>query len=285
VATLPEPSGLPPALRDLGRTLVMGVLNVTPDSFSDGGRYLTVDAAVAHGIELSRRGADLVDVGGESTRPGAERIRSDEERERVVPVVRALTEAGVPTSIDTMNATTACAAVEAGAALVNDVSGGLTDPDMLTTVAHLGVPFVCMHWRGPSAQMGDHARYDDVVVEVRDELAARLAACTSAGIDLATVAIDPGIGFAKDSTHNWELLRRIDELETLGQPIVLGASRKRFLGALLRDSTGAPRPVDERDAATAAVSALAAERGIWCVRVHDPAPSRDAIAVATAWRS
>jgi dihydropteroate synthase len=262
----------------------MGVLNVTPDSFSDGGRYLAVDAAVAHGIELHRRGADLVDVGGESTRPGADRIPADDECDRVVPVVRALEQAGVATSIDTMNATTARAAVGAGAALVNDVSGGLADPQMLTTVAALGVPFVCMHWRGPSAAMDALARYDDVVLDVREDLAARLGACSAAGIELGRVAIDPGIGFAKDGAHNWEILRRLDELETLGQPIVIGASRKRFLGTLLPDASGAPRPVDGRDAATAAVSALAAERGVWCVRVHDPGPSRDAIAVATAWR-
>ena len=284
MATLPEPSGLPPALRDLGRTLVMGVLNVTPDSFSDGGRYLAVDAAVAHGIELHRRGADLIDVGGESTRPGAARIPVAVERERVVPVIRALVEAGVPTSIDTMNAETARGAAEAGAAVVNDVSGGVADRHMLSAIAELRLPFVCMHWRGPSAHMDDHARYDDVVADVRDELAARLDACASAGIDLASVAIDPGIGFAKDAGHNWEILRRLDELETLGQPIVLGASRKRFLGTLLADPSGASRPVDGRDGATAAVSALAAERGVWCVRVHDPRPTRDAIAVATAWR-
>jgi dihydropteroate synthase len=284
VATLPEPSGLPPALCGLGRTLVMGVLNVTPDSFSDGGRYLDAGAAVAHGLELHRRGADLVDVGGESTRPGAERISPADERERVVPVIRALAEAGVPTSIDTMNADTAEAAVHAGAALVNDVSGGLADPAMLSTIAELAVPFVCMHWRGPSDEMDALAHYDDVVLDVHHELAARVDACAAAGIDVSRVVIDPGIGFAKKATHNWELLRRLDELETLGRPIVIGASRKRFLGALLPDTSGAPRPVDERDDATAAVSALAAERGVWCVRVHDPSSSRDAVAVATAWR-
>jgi dihydropteroate synthase len=284
VATLPEPSGLPPALCGLGRTLVMGVLNVTPDSFSDGGRYLDAGAAVAHGLELHRRGADLVDVGGESTRPGAERISPADERERVVPVIRALAEAGVPTSIDTMNADTAEAAVHAGAALVNDVSGGLADPAMLSTIAELAVPFVCMHWRGPSDEMDALAHYDDVVLDVRHELAARVDACAAAGVDVSRVVIDPGIGFAKKATHNWELLRRLDELETLGRPIVIGASRKRFLGALLPDTSGAPRPVDERDDATAAVSALAAERGVWCVRVHDPSSSRDAVAVATAWR-
>ncbi len=278
-----EPAGLPEVLR--GRTLVMGIVNVTPDSFSDGGRYLEVDAAIAHAHRLIADGADLVDVGGESTRPGATRLDPADEMRRVVPVVRSLAGAGVPISIDTMNAETARATVDAGAVIVNDVSGGLADPAMLHTVAELDVPFVCMHWRGHAERMNELAVYDDVVEEVYAELSARIEACDRAGVDLERVVLDPGIGFAKDAHHNWALLHRLDRLAGLGQPILIGASRKRFLGSVLVDpSLGEPRPTAERDVATAAVSAIAARDGAWAVRVHDAAMSRDAVAVGTAWR-
>jgi dihydropteroate synthase len=280
------PEGLPEPLRAAStyRALVMGVLNVTPDSFSDGGSWLDPDVAVAHGLALHGRGADLVDVGGESTRPGAARVPVAEELHRVLPVVRALAVAGVAVSIDTMRAEVALAAVEAGAVLVNDVSGGLGDPDMLTAVAGLPVPYVAMHWRGHSRQMQQLAHYDDVVTDVRDELAARLAAATAAGIDPARVVLDPGLGFAKDSNHNWELLRHLDVLCALGRPVLVGASRKRCLGDLLSAGGRAPRPVTERDDATDAVSALAIAAGAWCVRVHDVHGSLDTTMVVAAWQ-
>ncbi len=262
----------------------MGVLNVTPDSFSDGGRFLAVDAAVAQGLRLASDGADLVDVGGESTRPGAGRVPVAEEQARVLPVVAALVAAGVGVSIDTMRAETAVAAVNAGAVLVNDVSGGQADSAMMTAVAGLAVPYVAMHWRGPSAQMETLTDYGDVVVDVRRELRARLDAAAQAGLDPARVVLDPGLGFAKLSAHNWSLLANLDQLEALGRPLLVGASRKRFLGALLAETDSGERPVHARDAATDAVSALAALAGVWCVRVHDVVGSLDAVRVAAAWR-
>jgi dihydropteroate synthase len=281
----PAPAGLPDALRDLDRTVVMGVLNVTPDSFSDGGRYLAEDAAVAHGLALHAAGADIVDVGGESTRPGAERITPDEERGRVLPVVTALSAAGVPVSIDTMRASVAVAALERGAVLVNDVSGGLSDPAMLPLVAERQCTYVVMHWRGPSAVMEQLTQYDDVVRDVRSELGERLSAAVTAGVDPAYVVLDPGLGFAKEAHHNWRLLADLDALAGLGRPLLVGASRKRFLGTLLADADGvAPSTVD-RDAATAAVSALAAAAGVWCVRVHEPAASLDSVRVGAAWHN
>ena len=283
-ATHDGPRGLPGHLDELNRSLIVGVLNVTPDSFSDGGRYDDVESAIAHGRALYAGGADVVDVGGESTRPGAARTAPEIERERVMPVVGALAEAGVPVSVDTINASTAAAAVGAGAVIVNDVSGGLGDPGMLDTVAALGTTYVCMHWRAYSDQMDDHAVYDDVIGEVRDELAARLDACVAAGIDLERVVIDPGLGFAKTPAHNWMLLGGLDELATLGRPILVGASRKRFLGELLADSgTGAQRAPSGRDVATSTLSALASLRGVWAVRVHDVVATHDAIRAAHAW--
>jgi len=278
-----EPARLPEALAGLGRTAVMAVLNVTPDSFSDGGRYPDVATAVAHGVAQHAAGADLVDVGGESTRPGAFRVDPREEQRRVLPVVRGLVAAGVPVSIDTMRAETALAAVDAGACMVNDVSGGLADDAMLAAVARLGVPYVVMHWRGPSDRMATLAHYDDVVSDVCRELSARVEAAEAAGLDPASLVLDPGLGFAKQAEHNWSLLASLDVLAELGRPLLVGASRKRFLGELLADATG-PRPVGERDAATDAVSALAAESGVWCVRVHDTLGSLDAVRVAAAWR-
>lgn len=279
----PHPRGLPPHLAAQRRTLVMAVVNVTPDSFSDGGRFLDPVAAVAHARAQVEAGADLVDVGGESTRPGAQRITVAEELERVLPVVRALASEGVVVSIDTMRAEVAAAAIGAGAALVNDVSGGLADPEMYGVLADADVPYIAMHWRGHSTVMDELARYDSVVADVVAELAERLAALGRAGVDPERVVLDPGLGFAKTPEHNWALLRGMPALKSLGRPLLIGASRKRFLGALLAQG-GVPRPVDQRDAATDAVSALAAAAGAWAVRVHEARGSRDAVAVAAAWQ-
>jgi dihydropteroate synthase len=260
----------------------MGVLNVTPDSFSDGGRYLSLDDALAHGVALWEAGADLVDVGGESTRPGAARVDAATEIARVLPVVTGLVAAGVAVSVDTTRARVAEAAVEAGARVVNDVSGGLADPDMARFVAGADVPWILMHWRGHSHTMDSLAVYDDVVAEVRDELRARVDAAVAAGVDPAALVLDPGLGFAKRAEHNWALLRRLDVLRELGFPVLVGASRKRFLGTLLAAKDGTPRPPDGREEATAAITALVAASGAWGVRVHDVTRSLDAVAVAVA---
>lgn len=256
-------------------TQLMAILNVTPDSFSDGGRFASVDDAVAAGVALRDAGADLVDVGGESTRPGAERVPPEVEQERVLPVVQGLVDAGVEVSVDTMNASTAAAAAEAGATMINDVSGGAADPDMYRVVASTGVTYVAMHGRGPSDTA---ARYGDVVAEVRAELKARIAEMIVFGIDPARVILDPGLGFAKDAEHNWQLLGRLDELATLGHRILVGASRKRFLAPWGAEPS-------ERDEATAVVSALAARSGAWGVRVHDVASTRRALEIEGAWRA
>ena len=270
-------------LPQLSRCLVMGVLNVTPDSFSDGGLHADAAAAVAHGIALHEHGADLVDVGGESTRPGAGRVTPDEERSRVVPVVRGLADAGVPVSVDTMRAATASAAVAEGAVLVNDVSGGLADPTMFTAVARLGVPYVLMHWRGHSATMQQRTQYADVVADVTAELARQRDAALAAGIDPGRLALDPGIGFAKTAEQNWTVLAALRQVHGLGHPVVVATSRKRFLGELLADGEGGLRPPSERDDATTATSALAAATGAWCVRVHAVRASADAVRVAARW--
>lgn len=266
-----------------GRCAVLGVLNVTPDSFSDGGRYLDRDDAVAHGIAMFRRGADLVDVGGESTRPGAQRVDAATELARVLPVVTELVAAGVAVSVDTTRARVAEGALAAGAAVVNDVSGGLADPDMAAVVAGAGVPWVLMHWRGPSRVMDALACYGDVVADVRAELLARVDAAVAAGVAPEALVIDPGLGFAKTAEDNWALLRALPDLVSTGLPVLVGASRKRFLGGLLAGPGGAPRPPDGREDATAAVTALVAAAGAWGVRVHDVGPSLDAAAVAVAW--
>ncbi len=281
-----HPSGLPEHLAALRRTLVMSVLNVTPDSFSDGGRFVNVDVAVEHALAQVTAGADIIDVGGESTRPGASRIPVGEELARVMPVVERLVSRGVVVSIDTMRAEVARAAVAAGAAVVNDVSGGLADPAMHPWLAGVEVPYVAMHWRGHSTDMDALASYDDVVVDVCTELRDRRDELEAAGVDPARVVLDPGLGFAKRSEHNWALLAGLPALAALGHPVLIGASRKRFLGELLGGAgVGEPRPVDQRDAATDAVTALAAAAGAWAVRVHDVRGSRDAIAVAGAWRA
>ncbi len=262
------------------RCLVMGVVNVTPDSFSDGGRWLDPEAGINHGREQFADGADLVDVGGESTRPGAERPSLREELDRVLPVVSALSGDRAVVSIDTMRAEVARRAVAAGAVLVNDVSGGLADDDMLSAVADLEVAYVAMHWRGHSASMQQQASYDDLLGEVCGELAARAAAALAAGVAPDRLALDPGMGFAKLAAHNWTLLRRFDELHALGFPLLVGSSRKSFLGALLADPDGVARHPLDRDDASAATTVLSAVGGAWCVRVHDVARSADAVRVA-----
>jgi dihydropteroate synthase len=268
----------------LSRPLVMGVVNVTPDSFSDGGQYDTTDAAIAHGFALHEQGADLLDIGGESTRPGATRPLVAEELDRVVPVIGALASAGIAVSVDTMRREVARAALEAGAVLVNDVSGGLADPGVLDVVAEHRAAYVVMHWRAHSTQMQQHASYDDVLVEVRDELAQRLDRAAAAGVDITRVVIDPGLGFAKTADHNWQLLRRLPELGTLGVPILVGSSRKSFLGSLLAGPDGSPRPVLDREGANVALTTIAAIQGVWGVRVHEVRASLDAITVVTRWR-
>jgi dihydropteroate synthase len=273
-----------PGLPQPGRTVVMGVVNVTPDSFSDGGEWFDPEAATAHGLDLIDQGADIVEVGGESTRPGAVRPAVSEELRRVLPVVRALAGVGC-VSIDTMRADVAAAAIDVGARLVNDVSGGRADPAMLSLVADAGVPYVCMHWRGHSEDMQSKAVYADVVTEVVAELTEQLAEAERAGIAPERVIIDPGLGFAKTAEHNWQLLRRLAELEALGRPLLVGVSRKAFLGSLLADADGQPRPAKRRDDATTALTFALATRPVWGVRVHAVQASRDAIAIADRLRS
>lgn len=261
--------------------VVMGIVNVTPDSFSDGGRWIETDAAIAHGRELVAAGAQIVDVGGESTRPGAERPSEAEELRRVVPVVAALADAGVAVSVDTMRASVAAASLEAGGAIINDVSGGLADPTMPDLVAASGAPFVVMHWRGHAHDMQTRAQYDDVVGEVCTELVARVDTLLAAGATREQLILDPGIGFAKTAEHNWQLLAGLERVVDLGHPVLLGTSRKGFLGSVGR-APGDARPLDARDVVTAATSARAARAGVWCVRVHDVTATVDAIDVVTA---
>ena len=273
VAGLPAP----------GRCLVMGVLNVTPDSFSDGGRYLDTDAAVAHGRRLAAEGADLVDVGGESTRPGAARPSAEEELARVLPVVTALAADGVAVSVDTMRAEVAEATVRAGAVLVNDVSGGRADPEMLPTVAALGASYVLMHWRAHSERMQELTTYGDVVGDVLAELREQVDAALAAGVASERIAVDPGIGFSKTADQNWDVLAATERLHELDLPVLVATSRKRFLGVLLADEQGGLRPPLERDDATTATSTLAAAAGAWCVRTHTVRATLDAVRVAQRW--
>ncbi len=264
-----------------GRCLVSGVVNVTPDSFSDGGLWWEPLDAIAHGLEMLTLGADILDIGGESTRPGAVRPPVEEELRRVRPVVRELAAAGAVVSIDTMRAEVAEVALDLGAGIVNDISGGLADPFMLPLIVERACPYIAMHWRGHSVDMQDHTHYDDVVADVVRELSDQVRAILDAGVDPSALVLDPGLGFAKTSDQNWTLLDRLDAFVGLGYPVLLGASRKAFLGKLLADPvTGATRPARRRDDATAAVSAIAAMAGVWCVRAHDVGPSLDAARVA-----
>jgi dihydropteroate synthase len=295
MVNLPGLAGSPP----LDRCLVMGVVNVTPDSFSDGGRWFGADAAVAHGLELIAQGADVIDVGGESTRPGAQRVDADEELRRVKPVITGLVRAGAVVSVDTMRAPVAEWALEAGVSLVNDVSGGLADPYMPRLVAKAGVPYVVMHWRGHSHDMHTRARYADVVREVHDELAQRVRAVIAEGVDPSLIVLDPGLGFSKNpapsgpDAHNWQLLAGLRELSAIGGqdfPVLVGASRKRYLSRLLTPGErppvrGTEHSFLDNDAATAAVTALAAAEGAWCVRVHQVPANADAVRVAAAYRA
>jgi dihydropteroate synthase len=267
---------------DLGRPRLMGVVNVTPDSFSDGGRWAEPDSAIAHARDLLAAGADILDIGGESTRPGATRPLVEEELARVVPVISALAAEGAVVSVDSMRAEVAGAALAAGATLVNDVSGGLADPAILAVVADAGAPYVAMHWRAHSDHMRDFAVYDGpggVVEAVRAELAARVDAMLAAGIAADRIVLDPGLGFAKRAPHNWELLAGLDRIADLGHPVLVGASRKSFLGTLLAGPDGVPRPVDQREAANTAVTVHLARAGVWGIRVHDVRASHDALRV------
>ncbi|MDT4982644.1 MAG: dihydropteroate synthase, partial [Pseudonocardiales bacterium] len=244
--------------------------------FSDGGRYASVEDAVAHAVEMRADGADLIDVGGESTRPGAQRVEAAEETRRVLPVVKALAAQGIPISVDTYRASVAAAAIEAGASVVNDVSGGLGDPDMARVVRDAACPWILMHWRGHSASMQQLAHYDDVVSDVRAELSARVDAALAAGVDRDQLVLDPGLGFAKTAAHNWALLASLESLVALGFPVLVASSRKSFLGTLLASADGVPRPVSDREDATTALTAYSALRGVWGVRVHEVRPSVDA---------
>jgi len=259
------------------RPLIMGIVNVTPDSFSDGGQFDSTDAAIEHGLELIEQGADIIDVGGESTRPGATRVDAKAERKRVLPVIEELVGHGVRVSVDTTRSAIARAAAEAGAEFVNDVSGGLADEEMYRTVAETGVTYIAMHWRGHSDTMQEKAVYKNVVREVRSELKARIAELLVWGVDPAKIIVDPGIGFSKTSAHNWALLGHLDDLVTLGCPILVGASRKKFIGELLFDEEA------NRDPATSVISVLSAQAGAWGVRVHDVASTKAALDVLGAW--
>jgi len=249
--------------------LIMGILNVTPDSFADGGRHNEFNAAVARGLEMIAEGVDIIDIGGESTRPGADRVSEAEEIERTIPVITELAKHGVRISIDTMRASTAEAAIKAGASIINDVSGGLADTEMLQTAARLGVPYIAMHWRGQSKDMNSKAIYQDVVIDVISELQVRITAALDAGIEVGNLIIDPGLGFAKDAEHNWEIIDSIDSLVDVGYPVLIGASRKRFLGG---------NSPDEREQATIDLTKRLATTGVWAVRVHSVKPHKEVLA-------
>jgi dihydropteroate synthase len=279
---------LPAKLTRPDRPVLMGVVNVTPDSFSDGGRWATPEAAITHGRELLVEGADILDVGGESTRPGATRPLVDEELARVVPVIEALAADGAVVSVDTMRSEVALAAVGAGATMVNDVSGGLADPEMLSAMAGCGVAYVAMHWRAHSDAMQKHASYDapgGVVAAVRDELAGRVEAMLSAGIQPDRIVLDPGIGFAKTAEHNWTLLRGLAPISALGYPVLVGASRKSFLGSLLAGPDGVARGVEDREHASSALHVLLAQERVWGLRTHDVRAAHDALRTLARWNA
>ncbi|MEX0426283.1 dihydropteroate synthase [Nocardioides sp. DS6] len=273
---------------EIGRPRVMGIVNVTPDSFSDGGRFLATDDAVAHGRALLADGADILDIGGESTRPGATRPLVADELARVVPVIEELAAEGAVVSVDTMRSEVAEAAVKAGAAIVNDVSGGLADPRILDVTAESGAVFVAMHWRAHGSEMQgrDFLTYaGGVVPTVRDELQRRIDAALAAGIAPDRLVLDPGLGFSKTADDNWALLAGLDEIMAMGHPVLVGASRKAFLGRLLADADGTPRSVGEREYAHAALNVLLAQHRVWCTRVHDVCATRDALAVVERFAS
>jgi len=274
-----HPQGLPQSLSNLGRTLVMGVLNVTPDSFSDGGLFEDTQTAIAHGKFMASNGADIVDVGGESTRPGSTRISQEEELSRVIPVIEALVKDDIIVSIDTMRSEVARASVAAGASIINDISGGKADPQMLPYVAESGVPFILMHWRGHSDVMAQLTDYDDVTADVVSEISAQVENAVFAGVDRNRIAIDPGIGFAKTTQQNWPLLQELEAIDALELPVLWGVSRKKFLGELLSNSSGELRDMNGRGAATTALTTYLALAGAWAVRVHDSQAARDAIEV------
>ncbi|TFD23142.1 MULTISPECIES: dihydropteroate synthase [Cryobacterium] len=261
-------------------TLIMGVLNVTPDSFSDGGQWASTDAAIEHGLLLHAQGADLIDVGGESTRPGATRVAPEHEQRRILPVVTELASQGLRLSIDTLNAATALAAAKAGASIINDVSGGLADPGMAAVAADTGLTYVAMHWRAHAQQMDARSDYGDVVTDVITELRARVDALTAVGVARENIVLDPGLGFSKTTEHNWQLINRLDAFAELGFPVMVGASRKRFLAGVLPVDA----PVLDRDLPTAVISVLAAQAGAWAVRVHDVAATRTALNVLASMR-
>ena len=267
------------------KPLVMGVLNITPDSFSDGGEYLTAQSALDHAKLLLISGADIIDVGGESTRPGAARVDPSLERDRVIPVIRTIVaDLNATVSIDTMNASTAEAAVEAGAKIINDVSGGLADPGMFAVAAATGATLVISHWRGFSDVMDSQNVYNDIAVDVARELSERVEAAVSAGVAREKIVIDPGLGFAKDMKQNWQLVSRLDELEKLGLPILVGASRKRFIAGAIDPEEPALVSNERRDVATAVLTALLLQRKLWGVRVHNVLATTDTIRVVAALR-
>jgi len=266
-------------LAPIGRTRVMGVINVTPDSFSDGGRWLDPETAILHGVSLAADGADLVDVGGESTRPGAIRIDAEEELRRIIPVVRGLAGEGIPVSVDTMRAEVAEQALAAGASLINDVSGGRADPRMVDVAVAGGSPIILMHWRGHSDGMQKLTTYDDVVQDVVRELSVQIDVALAAGVSESRIVVDPGLGFSKTADQNWVILAHLDAFTALGYPLLVAASRKRFLGELLAGPDRELRPTDAREAATVAISTMAAAAGAWAVRVHESRASADAVRV------
>lgn len=279
-----HPAPLPESISALDRALVMGVVNVTPDSFSDGGRWFSAEAAVAHGRELLTQGADILDIGGESTRPGAPRVSEDEELRRVIPVISELSHLGACISVDTTRARVAEAAIAAGAHIINDVSGGLADPRMDATAAETGAVFIAMHWRGHATEMDNLEHYDNVFLDVKRELLERVDALLAAGVKESQIVVDPGLGFSKSGINNWPLLVHTEDFASLGFPLLVGASRKRFLGQLLSNDIGEPVAPTARDAATAAITALSVAAGAWGVRVHDVPSSVDALKVGNQWR-
>lgn len=279
-----HPSGIPAALQNLDRSLIFGVLNVTPDSFSDGGEFATTSSALAQGRKLATEGADVIDVGGESTRPGAQRISIDEELARVIPVVETLVADGLYVSVDTMRAPVAAAALTAGAHFINDVSGGKADADMYSVLAASSVPYIQMHWRGHSDVMNELTTYTDVAADVANELSEVVTNAVNAGINRSRLVLDPGIGFAKTTQQNWPLLANLDVVDALGLPLLVGVSRKRFLGELLKDDQAELRPTQLREHATTAFTTILALRNTWAIRVHDAQAAADAVRVVERLR-